>query len=360
MEEPMTSLRLILLRWATLAFSVPLVALAAAPVALVSVGCASLLAPAPRPAPAGVIDPPRRPNKPLVYIAMPGSESFQVVRRSLVKEIEKDLDVATSIVDAETSAAEFKRRLEASGAALVVVMDNPTVKLYREYQRSCRGAARPIPAVVAMSSFLEEVAADLEDASGVAYEVPGVTALVKLRAIIDRPVRRVAVLHRPPFQRFLERQKALAAKEQITLVPVRLPAEPSAAEVRAALMSLRDGDKIDALWLLNDNRLLRDPTFLETGWREPLAALGVPVVVGIPALVNAEAHFGTLAVLPDLDALGVQTANVVLDLAESGWQAKAHPVELPVSTLTVVNVGLARAQFGLRADALRLVDKAIE
>jgi putative ABC transport system substrate-binding protein len=288
---------------------------------------------------------------------MPDAPSFRSVRRTLVEEISKDFDVVTAIIDARSSPVKLEGAIQQWNPACLVLMDNPTVRLYRAYQKS--GVGPSLPAVIVMSSFLEEIRTELQNASGVAYEVPGVTAFVNLRSVIQKPVNRVGVVHRPLFASFVKRQKALAAKEQITLVPVEVGVDPSATDVRSALASLRDAG-IDALWVLNDNGLLKDAEFLESAWRGELAALGVPVVVGVPTLVSAEARFGTFAVLPDLDAMGVQAANVLFEIADSGWKAGDHPVELPVSTVTVVNMRQVREHFGLREGASRRIDKAIE
>jgi hypothetical protein len=145
----------------------------------------------------------------------------------------------------------------------------------------------------------------------------------------------------------------------VTVVTEEVPADPTAADVRRALRALSVSG-IDALWVLNDNALLKDAQFLEVAWRPEIATMGVPVVVGVPTLVSAEARFGTFAVLPDLDALGVQAANVLFEIAESDWRAGNHPVELPVSTLTVVNMRQVRQQFGLREGATRRIDRSIE
>lgn len=331
-----------------------------ATLALGTLACATSAPPiVATPAAAPIADPPRRPGRPLALVVMPDSDAFRSVRRALVNEIKNDLDVKTRVIDAKTSAAEFAAEVDASGAALLVLMDNPTVRLYRAYQNSRKDRAAVIPAVVVMSSFLEELRAELTNASGVAYEVPGVTAFVQLRSVIQRPVRRVGVVHRPAFAPFLERQKLLASKEQITLVPARVPADPTPADVQQALASLRGAD-IDALWVLNDNGLLRDADFLQSAWRSEIAAMEIPVVVGVPTLVTPEARFGTFAVLPDLDALGVQAGNVILDVAENDWQARDHAVELPISTLTWVNMRQLRERFGLREGAPRRIDRALE
>jgi putative ABC transport system substrate-binding protein len=327
---------------------------------LVAAGCHGGLREAIAPAAivAPLVDPPRRPSKPLILIEMPDSAAFRSVRKTFVDEIKKDFDVATVIVDGHTTGASFAADIDSRHPTCVVLMDNPTVRLLRAYQKGKQGP--PLPALVVMASFLEEVRGEMANASGVAYEVPGVSAFVNLRSVIQKPVNRVGVVYRPSFRRFIERQKDLAAKEQIKVVSAEVPADATAAELRRALRSLHTSASIDALWVLNDNFLLRDAQFLDDAWRPEIALLGVPVVVGVSTLVGLDARFGTFAVLPDLDALGVQAANVLFEIADSGWKASEHPVELPISTVTVVNMRQVREQFGLREGANRRIDKAIE
>jgi ABC-type uncharacterized transport system substrate-binding protein len=304
-------------------------------------------------------DPPRRPGKALVLIAMPDLDSFRAVRRSLIREIQADFDVVTTLVDAKTTPVAFENVLRQRNPACAVLMNNPTVTLYRSYQNQQHGKGRVIPAIIVMSSFLEELRGQLDNATGVAFEVPGVTSFVQLRSIIDRPLRRVGVVHRPAFRRFVQRQADLAAREEITLVAQSVPGDAAPHDVRQALLNLKSAG-VDALWVLNDNRLLGDGNFLEEGWLKAIEELGVPVVVGIPALVKPDVRFGTLAVLPDLDALGVQTANLVVEVAAEKWEAKQRPIELPVSTLTFVNMQQTRQRYQLRPGALELIDRKIE
>lgn len=307
-----------------------------------------------------IADPPRRPGRPLVMVAMPDSASFRAVRSALIKELTKDFDIQTQVVGPQTGAAMLGAEIARTAPACLVLMDNPTVRLYREW-----GAQRPAkaplpPAVVVMASFLEELRAQLPTVTGVAYEVPAVTAFVNLRSMIERPVKRVGVVHRPAFRRFIERQRALAAKEQIELVAVEVAADPGPSAVRVGLRQLRTSQRIDALWVLNDNGLLRDGAFIESAWRRELAALRVPVIVGVPTLVAAEARFGDFAVVPDLGGVGVQAANMVFELNEADWRAQALPIEHPLSTLTVVNLAEVERKFGLQEGAQQRIDKVIE
>jgi hypothetical protein len=323
-------------------------------------GCRPALTPAP-----GVIDrpsladPPRHPGRPLLLVAMPDSAPFQAVRRSLIDELRNDFDIATFLVSARTQLPEFAARIDREGPRALVLMDNPVLSLYRRYARQ-KGAGRPIPpAVAVMTSFLEQLP-DLHNTTGVAYEVPGVTAFVQLRSIIARQLKKVAVLHRPRFRELVQRQGRLAAKEQITLLPIEVSAEPSPEEIRTVLRRLREDGEIDAIWILNDNGLLRDAGFLSQAWRPEISRFRVPVIVGLPSLVSAEAQFGDFAVVPDHDALGVQAAQLVFKVAEADWQVHGHPVELPVSTVTVANLKRLAELAGLREGAEERVDKVVE
>ena len=47
---------------------------------------------------------------------------------------------------------------------------------------------------------------------------------------------------------------------------------------------------------------------------------------------------------------------MIFELAESGWKVEDHPVELPLSVKTIVDVRSVRANFGLRPDALSHID----
>jgi putative ABC transport system substrate-binding protein len=190
--------------------------------------------------------------------------------------------------------------------------------------------------------------------------VPGVTAFVNLRAVVATPVRRVGVIFRPLLRAFVERQRALAAGEHIELAPVAVPADVTADGLREALDTLIRSRKVDAVWMLNDNALVRDGQFINDAWRAEVGEAKIPLIVGAANLVNPTSPLGTLAVVPDHEALGLQAANLIFELADDDWRVEAHPVELPLSVKTVVDVKAVRENFGLRPEALRHIDRALE
>ena len=295
-----------------------------------------------------IVDPPARSGVPSLLVAMPNSPNFVEVRKSLVSEVQKSFNIHTLAVAPETTVADLASAIRTVGPVCVVLMNNATMNLYREYQTANPTVAMP-PAVLLMASFVEEVQSRLRRTTGIAYEVPGVTAFVQLRSVINAPINRVGVIYRPPFRKFVERQKSLAAKESVELVALSVPNDVTADGLREALHSLTKKSKVDALWMLNDNALVRDEEYVDDAWRTAPNDAKLPLIVGVPNLVEPSSPLGTLAVVPDYEALGLQAANLLFDLSENDWRVE-----------TVVDVRLVRANFGLRPDALKHIDKALE
>jgi len=308
---------------------------------------------------AAFADPLPRSGAATILIAMPTLGDFGDVRRGLVTEVQKNFNVTTIAVTEKTTAAELGNAIERTSPACVVLMNNSTVTLFRQYKES-RGSNPVPPAVVVMTSFLERLRATLPHSTGIAYEVPGVTMVRNLRTIITPPIHKVGVVYRPVFKDFIEKQKILAVSEQIEFVAVEVAKDVSAEDLKAAIVSLANNGKVDALWMINDNGLIRDGRFLDESWRAALKEVKLPLIVGLPNLIDPISPLGTLAVVPDHETLGLQTANLIFDVADDGWRVEDHAIELPLSVKTIVDIKQAREKFGLQPEALKHIDKVAE
>lgn len=304
-------------------------------------------------------DPPAKPDGRTVLIALPQSRDFLDARRGLVSEIKRDFNVTTMVIAPSTTVAQLAASIEKTAPVCLVLMNNSSLTLFQQYQAHAGDKKIP-PAVVLMTSFLEETASRMKNVTGIAYEVPGVTSFVHLRSVIQSPVNRVGVVYRPAFKRFVERQKALAARENIELVPLQVPADIAADGLAVALRLVAEKSKVDAMWMLNDNGLIRDASFLADSWRAVLQDRKMPLLVGVPNLVDPVEPLGTLAVVPDHEALGLQAANLIFDLADNNWSLEGRGIELPLSVKTVVDMKQVRERFGLKPDAQQHIDRPLE
>jgi hypothetical protein len=306
-----------------------------------------------------IVDPNPRAGAPAIFVAMPNSPTFLEVRKSLISEVARTFNVETFVVNTATTADDLGEAVERANPACLVLMNNATMRLLSKYERA-HPDREPPPTVLLMASLIEEVKTSLKRATGIEYEVPGVTAFVNLRTIIRAPVRRVGVIYRPALRKFVERQKGPAAMEHIEIVPAAVPTDVTPEGLRDALEKLVRDQRVDAVWMLNDSALVRDSQFRDDAWRAELGEAKVPLIVGVANLVNPASPLGMLAVVPDHEALGLQAASLIFELADDGWRVEGHPTERPLSVKTVVDIKMLREKFGLRPDALKYIDKALE
>lgn len=303
-------------------------------------------------------DPARRPGYDAVLVLMPDTDHTRAVLLGIRDEVSDELDVIVRPVDPDLKAEEIEAMLADVQPRCVVLMDNPTVKAYRELQLARPSSTFP-PAVVVMASFLEEHYKLVRNATGIAYEVPALTLFSHLRTILLSPVEKVGVVYRPAFRGYVERQRELAKREAIELVGVAVPQHPSVRDLRRALDTLRTERGVQALWVLNDNGLLTSD-LIQRAWM-PLNDTGrrVPLVVGAASLVSAKFDFGTFAMLPDHGALGMQTGALIFKLADDDWTIDRPEIQPPLSTKTVINLRQAQRDFKLAPTALSHVDRIV-
>jgi hypothetical protein len=296
--------------------------------------------------------------KGMILVAMPETVQTREVWTGLRDELARDYDLVAVRIEGQGSVADLAAAMARYQPNGVVLMNNPTVAAYRAYQQQC-GQQRFPPAVVVMTSFFDGHLPQLVTATGISYEIPLITVVTNLRQVISSPVERVGVIVRPSLRGFVQRQAALAAREKVQVIEQPVSASPNSSEIKWALRRLKH--HIDALWILNDDRLLT-PRLIVDGWLPGLNERPYyATIVGAAALVSPHQSFGTFAVLPDHTALGVQAAGMMFDLADNHWELPAGaPVQLPVSTTTTVDLVQVRERFSLRAGGLQHVDRIVE
>ncbi len=289
-----------------------------------------------------------------LLVVTPFSDNTFQLWESMKGELMDDLDVFTMEVDDQMDEPSLDGAVKKSSPSCVVLVGNRATRLYASYQSKHADAP---PAVVLMASFAQEMVDQLRRGVGIAYEVPGVTSFVALRSLFDRPTHRVGVLYRPKLERFMKKQIELAQMEKVEVVPRMIEGKPGARKIRLALRQLLDAEKVDAVWVLNDNILLSESN-LRGGWLPELRDTNLPVIVGVSSLVNSQLSFGSVAVVPDHEALGVQAANLIFDLWDEDWVIEKNTVKLPLSVQTVVDMNQAE-RLHLLPEARANIDRSV-
>lgn len=298
-----------------------------------------------------------KPGSKSILVCMPETRQTSEVWRGLSDELSHEFELIAVRTEGEGVSNTIAQGIDRYNPAGLVLMNNPTVEGYRRLQEHSAKKAFP-PSVIVMTSFLEGKPTHLKAATGISYEVPLITVVTNLRKLIATPIDRVGVVHRASLSGFVRRQAALAGREQTRVVREEVSQTPNASEIKRALRRLKQ--RCDAIWVLNDDRLLT-PRLLADGWLHGLnEPPWVPTIVGAASLVSPSQSFGTFAVLPDHTALGAQAANLMLDIADNDWELPNDATQLPLSTTTTVDLTQAKERFALRPSALAQVDKVLE
>ncbi len=290
-----------------------------------------------------------------ILVFMPSTTQTREVWTGLCDELGRDYQLVAARVESRRDVSTIAEAMARHHPSAVVLMNNPTVGAYSDYQHSQSGGDFP-PAVIVMASFLDSQRTLVAKAIGIHYEVPLITVVTNLRKLVATPIDRIGVVRRRPMAEFVSTQAKLASRENIRLVEQEISYAPNASELKRALRLVRE--QSHALWVLNDDKLL-SPQLIAAAWLPAVSERPwIPTIVGAASLVSPGQGFGTFAVLPDHVALGVQASALLFELADSGWDLDPDArTQLPVSTTTTVDLAQAKERFLIQADALAHVDR---
>jgi ABC-type uncharacterized transport system substrate-binding protein len=303
----------------------------------------------------------------VVLVIGPQGDNFVQTAEALNAEIKvsgyNTEYVAANDVRNET---QLHRLLQAKQPIAVVLMDNPSINLWRSYIQQKKRNPIVLPSVSLMAVDIAHKIESIPFAGGVSYEIPAVTALAKFREVLKGDLKRVGVIYREPMEDFVRKNQEFCKTENIDLIPYRVGRSSSRyrEELRTAIQKM--GTEVDAIWLLNDNQLLQ-VKYIQSAWLPFTRQIKKPIIVGAEVLVNPEFDFGTFAVVPDHHALGVQAADLLLIMIElyhstmgiwseelqKGWM---NYVEEPISVRTILNNQHTKNRFELDSARVRHVD----
>lgn len=177
---------------------------------------------------------------------------------------------------------------------------------------------------------------------------------------LKKPVNKIGVVHREMMADLIKTNARFCEAEGIELIAISLPDRDKnfPKTVRKSLRTLKKMG-IDALWVLNDNALLKGP-IIKHAWTPELRKSNFPVIVGVESLISSKLNFGTFAIVPDLYALGVQGASVLAEIMDDDWILEGREVEQPLSVKKILNLDLSnKRKIGINMGALRSIDSVI-
>jgi hypothetical protein len=279
---------------------------------------------------------------PVLIITAKGN-IFDQARNGLVNELRDDFSISAIEVDEKKSLVDIDLVFNYDKPKAVVLIGNNAIRLYRKYSFKYKDKTASVQTISILALDIKRAVSGIPNVNAIAYETPMVSALVSFRRVISIPLTRVGVLYREPLEEFLEEHTRFCSRENIEIKGMKIGNDPSThqKEIADALRRLFKREKVDALWIANDDVLLK-PDLLGNVWLPALEKKKIPCIVGVESLVSPELNFGTFAVIPDPVALGEQAAEIAFDLKLDNWEHVGVSIHSAFSTYSVLNLKKAK------------------
>lgn len=287
---------------------------------------------------------------------------FQEAVKGLRQELGTEFRVEDRVLGSKEGAAEMEGSIRARRPKALVLMDNHAIAVFAEVRRRWKDSLSCPPSVALMGIRVDRAIRGMTQVTGITYEVPALTTFLNLRTVLSEPIHRVGVIHRPEMADLVSESSKWCRQEKITLIPFVVPdsEKDASGAIRRGIWHLRKTEKVDALWVLNDNVLLTMDA-IRKGWLPALERFRKPVIVGVESLVEPGIAFGAFAVLPDDYGLGVQAGGLIRQMREDGWRVReGGQLEHSMSVLKILNLRIARRNFKIDESRLGEMDRILE
>jgi hypothetical protein len=296
-------------------------------------------------------------NKPVLLIVSAQGEIFISAQKGIISELNDLFSFKNITISTSTTTENLREVILSSRPSALALLDNKSINLYRKYCRTLDDSSEIIPSVALLSVNVQLAIQGMKNIQAISYESPMVTSLVKIRNILNLPLRSAGVIFRKEFEPFITKESIFCKSENIEIEKFVLndQKESYPEDIRKYLEILTSKKKVQAIIVLNDNAILK-PDLITKCWIPFASKINIPFIVGVETLVRPEFNFGTFAVLPDSRAAGEQAADLFVDLMDQDWHFDTCIVYPAISVYTVLNYEKVQKVKHLN---LNIVDKVI-
>ena len=222
---------------------------------------------------------------------------------------------------------------------MVVLMERKSFNLYHQYQQDHPEKTTFPPCLVLMTSYVDNRIAKLKNATGIRYEIQGVTGLSHLRSLVKNPIQTVGGALQLQFGFLLQNTKGSLPGRGNRFGWVSIEGENLRQGKRDQTRpgTVDREQRVHALWVLNETAYWKSP-HLDWGWFPALRALKARYWWVWNALHWDKVGLGQFAIVPDHTGLGNQAANMIFEIRDAGWSVADFPVRRPYSVNKKINL----------------------
>lgn len=293
-----------------------------------------------------------------ILVLRPAGPNFEETFKGIKETLGPSYSVKELVVSKETDPESVTKEWTATKPKAVFALDNKQIALARDIRAKLADTA--VPMVALMGVRVDAAIRGVANSAAITYEIPAVTLVVNLRAVIPGKVAKVGVIYRASMEDFFMKNAQFCKGENIELVGYKVADDAEAGTaLKDALKSLTERSDMDALAVFNDNFFL-NAKLLKEAWLPSLSGWKRPVLVGVETLVRPDLKFGTFAILPDHFALGAQAAGLMQEIEDAGWKVEETRADQPLSVIKVLNLRGMKSCCGVQEGKINEIDKVLE
>ncbi len=299
-------------------------------------------------------------NEDVALIFTSKGVAFEQVIAGISDDLEEDLQFEIYTLNKKSNISEIEDQIKEHQPKIIILIENGPLKLYTKFQKAHPNNDFP-PSVAVAALFVDRYLGKIKNATGIRYEIPAVTSAVNLRSVLNRKVKRVGVVHRSWMTSMIVNNAKYCAEEGIELVSIVIPNKDKSLDkkLKQGLQKLLD-NKVDAIWVLNDNTLL-NRKMIGSSWLPALGKSKIPVIVNIKPLLSTKLNLGMFATIPDNYALGVQAASLIGEIMDDDWEIGDREIEQPLSVKKILNLTvLNKKGLNYHLDKLNTMDEVMK
>jgi hypothetical protein len=202
----------------------------------------------------------------------------------------------------------------------VVLVGATVIEGYRACLDSLAPEIRAIPKVCIQDIFPSMKGCGIPNAVGIYFQAPISTSIMQYEKVTGKSYNRIGVLYRENMTPFIEKNVEPCWKSGMTLSAKRMKnKDPELANtVGKALEELNKTDRVQVIWLPDDDDLLRSDIISEVIL--PFKQIhDIVFLVSSQKYMTAPWNLGTYCIMPDIPAIGSQVVSIMNTIELNGW-----------------------------------------
>jgi hypothetical protein len=199
---------------------------------------------------------------------------------------------------------------------------------FREYLQSHSSKFSNTAFIFVKDYFIDQSEVFMDNAAGISFLPPVILGVEKLQEQSHKEIQSIGIIHSRSLRKMIIDNSASCILQGISLTmkPVPDRNDPSFSKVFTEALNNMKKQKVDALWIVEDESLLQLQLVRDV-WGPFLEKSAIPTIVNNEALLAAPWNIGTVCIIPDPQQLSSQIGKKLRELQRNNWIVQSPSID---------------------------------